>query len=58
MGWTSYLRFIVRRPGCIAVVDAGRIVETGSHDELMVARGAYRRLYALQFAQPPREGAP
>ena len=27
----------------------GRIVETGSHDELLARRGAYWRLYQLQF---------
>ena len=31
----------------IAVVDGGRIVELGSHDELVAAGGAYARLWAL-----------
>ncbi|PRB05056.1 ABC transporter ATP-binding protein [Microbacterium sp. MYb64] len=31
----------------IAVVDGGRIVELGSHDELVEAGGAYARLWAL-----------
>ena len=31
----------------IAVVDDGRIVELGSHDELVAAGGAYARLWAL-----------
>lgn len=31
----------------IAVVDDGRIMELGSHDELVVAGGAYARLWAL-----------
>jgi ABC-type multidrug transport system fused ATPase/permease subunit len=39
----------------IAVLDQGRIVELGTHDELLRARGAYARVYALQFA--PAAGA-
>jgi ATP-binding cassette subfamily B protein len=33
----------------IHVLHRGRIVETGSHDELLARRGAYWRLYQLQF---------
>ncbi len=33
---------------CIHVVDAGRIVESGTHDELMRRGGAYSRLYRQQ----------
>ncbi|MEO8277673.1 MAG: ABC transporter ATP-binding protein [Thermoanaerobaculia bacterium] len=33
----------------IFVVEAGRIVEQGSHAELLAADGLYRRLYDLQF---------
>ena len=32
----------------IAVVDQGRIIETGSHEELMAAKGAYYKLVILQ----------
>jgi ATP-binding cassette, subfamily B, bacterial MsbA len=40
----------VRRADQIVVLDAGRIVERGSHDELLAIDGVYRRLYRLQFA--------
>src|SRR5690606_28763061 len=33
----------------IAVLDAGRIVEAGTHDELMESNGLYAKSYALQF---------
>ena len=33
----------------IAVVDDGRIIEQGSHDELIRKDGVYRKLYDLQF---------
>jgi len=33
----------------IVVIHDGRIVETGTHESLMKARGSYCRLYELQF---------
>jgi len=33
----------------IVVMEAGRIVEEGTHQELLAAGGTYRRLYDLQF---------
>ncbi len=41
----------VRDADQILVVDAGRIVERGTHDELMVAGGRYASLHARQFTQ-------
>jgi subfamily B ATP-binding cassette protein MsbA len=35
---------------CIYVMDGGRVIETGTHGELLAAKGAYARLYAMQFA--------
>ena len=41
----------VRRADRIIVMDAGRIAESGSHQELLAHDGIYRRLYELQFAE-------
>jgi subfamily B ATP-binding cassette protein MsbA len=46
----------IRHATRIAVLDGGRILELGTHDELLRARGAYARLYALQFASPAATG--
>jgi subfamily B ATP-binding cassette protein MsbA len=39
----------VRRADRIVVIDAGRIVEQGSHAELLASNGLYSRLHELQF---------
>ena len=39
----------VQRATCIIVVDQGRIVEMGRHEELMRRDGPYRKVYQMQF---------
>ncbi|HNJ79046.1 MAG TPA: hypothetical protein PKX56_06795, partial [Marmoricola sp.] len=39
----------VRRADQILVVDDGRIVERGTHEQLLAARGVYADLYQTQF---------
>jgi subfamily B ATP-binding cassette protein MsbA len=40
----------VRRADTIVVMEAGKIIETGTHSELLAQGGQYRKLYELQFA--------
>ena len=44
----------VRRADRLLVLDAGRIVEEGSHAELLAGQGVYARLYRVQY---PEEAA-
>ncbi len=39
----------IEQADCIAVLDQGRVVETGNHTELLAAGGAYAALYAHGF---------
>jgi len=46
----------IRNADRIAVMEAGRIVELGSHDALLEKRGLYARLHAAQFAESGAAG--
>ena len=41
----------IRNAGRILVLDAGEVVEDGTHETLMATGGLYRDLYELQFRQ-------
>jgi subfamily B ATP-binding cassette protein MsbA len=44
----------IRNADRIAVLDRGRIIEEGTHAELLSRNGEYRRLYDMQFRDEPR----
>jgi subfamily B ATP-binding cassette protein MsbA len=46
----------IQRADLILVMDKGRIVQRGTHEDLLAEEGLYKRLYELQFSfsQPPR----
>lgn len=41
----------IRHADIIIVMEEGRLIEQGSHDELISKQGAYARLYELQFGK-------
>jgi ATP-binding cassette subfamily B multidrug efflux pump len=47
----------IRDADVIVVMEHGRVVEQGGHEELLTAGGAYARLYEAQFARPAIEEA-
>jgi ATP-binding cassette subfamily B protein len=47
----------LRRADRIIVLDDGRIVESGTHDSLLAAEGAYARLYRAQSKQADHQEA-
>ena len=46
----------IRDADLILVMDGGRIVEQGNHDELLARRGAYYELYSTQFTAADERG--
>jgi ATP-binding cassette subfamily B protein len=42
----------IQKADQILVMDKGKIMERGNHQELLEQNGIYKRLYLLQFAQP------
>jgi subfamily B ATP-binding cassette protein MsbA len=47
----------VRRATRVVVLEGGRVVEQGAHDELIASSGTYRRLCELQMLVEPRAEA-
>lgn len=45
----------ILRADRIVVLEQGKIVEMGTHQELLAAAGFYKRLHSLQFPEPPQE---
>ena len=39
----------IKRANSIAVIDQGKIIEQGTHEDLMALGGTYKSLYSLQF---------
>jgi subfamily B ATP-binding cassette protein MsbA len=46
----------VRRADVIVVLDEGRIVESGRHEDLITAGGPYAKLYELQLQEEALRG--
>jgi ATP-binding cassette subfamily B protein len=43
----------IRAADAILVIDGGRVVERGTHEDLLAAGGRYAELYRTQFAESP-----
>ncbi len=53
----SHRTSVLQRAQRIVVLEAGRVADTGTHDELIAREGAYRTAFLLQSEQapPPRD---
>ncbi len=45
----------IRKANKIVVMEKGKIIQTGTHNELLEKGGTYKRLYELQFAEEETE---
>jgi ATP-binding cassette, subfamily B, bacterial MsbA len=45
----------IRKANKIVVMERGKIIQTGTHNELLEKGGTYKRLYELQFAEEESE---
>jgi subfamily B ATP-binding cassette protein MsbA len=45
----------VRKADRIVVLDQGKVIEEGTHLELLTARGLYKQLYEIQFREQPAQ---
>ncbi len=48
----------IRRADKIVVIDGGRIVEMGTHEDLVSQGGIYQRLHGMQFLEDPAGNVP
>jgi len=46
---THQMQVVRQIAGRVAVIDGGRLVEQGTHAELLAHGGLYARLHAMQF---------
>ncbi len=46
----------IRNADLIAVIESGRVVEQGTHEQLLTRMGAYQRLYSMHFAGATEPG--